>query len=554
MTTLDLVGKILQVLAGLGGFAALIGLLLVSLDTKQSDRRAALIRTIGLVLVGCIVLLLPALVPSGFYARVMMLLGIAIILIAGVLYLADIVSERVGRVLRVAGPVAIVAISVLLLPAFVQSGIEAGWLSPAVTTTFGLLLLVLAGALAVAPLLPERFARAIGAGTPPVLAGVALMLMPNLYGDELERWLTPGAAAIIGGGLIAVGVVAAIVEIVAPGRIARHVRLIAMLALAALLVVLTFTTPELGDWPYAAAMLVGVVGLLSYLASADDESGPMLPFLMPAGALLAVGLLYPAIRTTMLAFTNRAGEFNGLNNFIWMFTQRDALITLGNTVAWVILVPLLSTVIGLAYAVFIDKSAGERVYKMLVFLPMAISFVGAGIIWKFMYAYRGGDREQFGLVNQIIVWFGGEPQQILQNTPWNTLALIVVMIWIQTGFAMTVLSAAIKGIAVEQLEAAELDGASPWQRFWNVTVPGIRSSLVVVVTTISIATLKVFDIVRTMTAGNFDTSVVANEMYTQAFRAGEPGRGAALALILFILVLPIVVYNIRVLRKQREIR
>ncbi|QCR20580.1 ABC transporter permease [Agrococcus sp. SGAir0287] len=327
-----------------------------------------------------------------------------------------------------------------------------------------------------------------------------------------------------------------------------------MLALAAVLAVLTLTIPELGAWPYAAAMLVAVVGVLLYLASGDDESRPMVPFLVPAAALLAIGLLYPAIRTTMLAFTDRTGAFIGLDNFVWMFTQRDALVTLGNTVAWVILVPLVSTVIGLAYAVFIDKSAGEKVYKMLVFLPMAISFVGAGIIWRFMYAFRGGDREQFGLVNQIIVWFGGEPQQLLQNAPWNTLALIIVMIWIQTGFAMTVLSAAIKGIAVEQLEAAELDGASPWQRFWNVTVPGIRSSLVVVVTTISIATLKVFDIVRTMTAGNFDTSVVANEMYTQAFRAGEPGRGAALALILFLLVLPIVIYNVRVLRRQREIR
>ena len=128
------------------------------------------------------------------------------------------------------------------------------------------------------------------------------------------------------------------------------------------------------------------------------------------------------------------------------------------------------------------------------------------------------------------------------------------MIWIQTGFAMVVLCAAIKGVPTEQIEAAELDGTNAWQRFTNVTVPGIRGSLVVVVTTISIATLKVFDIVRTMTAGNFNTSVVANEMYTQAFRASEIGRGSALAVILFLLVLPIVIYNVNVLRKQREIR
>ncbi|WP_425845563.1 carbohydrate ABC transporter permease [Agrococcus sp. TSP3-2-1] len=297
-----------------------------------------------------------------------------------------------------------------------------------------------------------------------------------------------------------------------------------------------------------------MVGVLGYLADRDDDSKPMLVFLLPAALLLTVGLVYPAIRTTLLAFTDKTGSFNGLDNFVWMFTQPEALVTLANTVVWVILVPLLSTAIGLAYAVFIDKSRGERVYKMLVFMPMAISMVGASIIWRFMYAYRGPEQEQIGLVNQIIVWLGGEPQQILQNSPWNTLALIVVMIWIQTGFAMVVLSAAIKGVPTEQLEAAQIDGANPWQRFANVTVPGIRTSIVVVVTTISIATLKVFDIVRTMTAGNFSTSVVANEMYTQAFRSGEPGRGAALALILFVMVMPIVIYNIRVLNQQKAIR
>lgn len=555
MTTLDLIGKILQVIAGLAGFAALIGLLLVSLDTKQSERRGALIRTLVLAVVGCVVLVAPMLIPSLVTsARVPVLLGVAILAIAGVLFLADVVkSERLGAAIRSGGPVLVVAIVLLVLPGYVSSGIGE-WISPTVTAVFGGLLVALAIGLAVASLVGGRLGRALTGGLPPVLVGVAMLLFPTMYGDDVARWLTPGAATTIGAAAIAVGVVTALVELAAPGRIARHVRLIAMLALAALFVVLALTVPALGAWPYAGAMLVAVVGLLLYLAAGDDESKPMVAFLVPAAALLAVGLLYPAIRTTMLAFTDNTGAFIGLENFVWMFTQRDALITLANTVAWVILVPLVSTVIGLAYAVFIDKSAGEKVYKMLVFLPMAISFVGAGIIWRFMYAYRGGDREQFGLVNQIIVWFGGEPQQLLQNAPWNTVALIVVMIWIQTGFAMTVLSAAIKGIAVEQLEAAELDGASPWQRFWNVTVPGIRSSLVVVVTTISIATLKVFDIVRTMTAGNFDTSVVANEMYTQAFRAGEPGRGAALALILFLLVLPIVIYNVRVLRRQREIR
>ncbi|MCW4456674.1 carbohydrate ABC transporter permease [Microbacterium sp. MPKO10] len=306
------------------------------------------------------------------------------------------------------------------------------------------------------------------------------------------------------------------------------------------------------------AIFAAVIGILLLLLGRAPRRGKtvwqILGFLAPAMILLTVGLIYPAIRTTLLSFTNRNGEWNGVDNFIWMFTQPTILQTLLNTVLWVILVPTISTAVGLAYAVFIDKSRGEKVYKALVFMPMAISFVGASVIWKFVYDYRAGDRDQIGLLNQIVVWFGGDPVQWLQSSPINTFLLIIVMIWIQTGFAMVVLSAAIKAIPADQLEAAELDGTNAWQRFRNVTLPGIRGSLVVVVTTITIATLKVFDIVRTMTAGNFGSSVVANEMYTQAFRANEPGRGSALALVLFIMVLPIVVYNVRVLRQQREIR
>ena len=306
------------------------------------------------------------------------------------------------------------------------------------------------------------------------------------------------------------------------------------------------------------AIFAAVVGLILFFIDRAPKRGrdvlQLLAFLLPALILLGIGLVYPAILTTIAAFGNRAGEFVGLDNFVWMFTQPEALVTLRNTVIWVILVPTISTTIGLAYANFIDRSRGEKVYKSLIFMPFAISFVGAGIIWKFVYEYRPEGREQIGLLNQMVIWFGGEPVQWLQTTPINTLLLIVVMIWVQTGFAVVVLSAAIKGIPTEQLEAADLDGTNGWQKFTNVTLPGIRGALVVVVTTISIATLKVFDIVRTMTGGNFETSVVANEMYTQAFRALEPGRGSALALILFVLVLPIVIYNVRVLRQQKEIR
>ncbi|MET0888473.1 MAG: sugar ABC transporter permease [Mycetocola sp.] len=320
------------------------------------------------------------------------------------------------------------------------------------------------------------------------------------------------------------------------------------------------TTPDLLGKILQVVMglvvLAAVVGLLIFFIDKAPKKGrdywQLGLFLLPAMLFVAIGLVYPAIRTSFLAFQNNAGEWS-LDNFIWAFTQPDAVRTLVNTVIWVVLVPTVSTAIGLAYAVFIDKSRGEKYYKVILFMPIAISFVGAGVIWGFVYDYNGvGD--QIGLLNAIVVAFGGEPVQWLQTDPINTILLIVIMIWIQTGFAMVLLSAAIKGVPTEQIEAAELDGTNAWQRFMNVTVPGIRGSLVVVFTTISIATLKVFDIVRTMTAGNFNTSVVANEMYTQAFRASEIGRGSALALILFVFVLPIVIYNVNVLRKQREIR
>jgi alpha-glucoside transport system permease protein len=303
-----------------------------------------------------------------------------------------------------------------------------------------------------------------------------------------------------------------------------------------------------------AAVLGGVLFIIDYRSrQGAGYLFQLLGFLGPAIILLAIGLIYPTIKTTIDSFYSGRGRFIGFDNFVWIFTQESAIRTVLNTIVWVLIAPVVSTAIGLAYAVFIDKSRGEKVFKALVFMPMAISFVGASIIWKFVYAARPQDQDQIGVLNQIIVWLGGQPVQFLQNSPWNTLFLIVILIWIETGFAMVILSAAIKGVPTEQLEAAELDGTNGWQRFANVTLPGIRPSLIVVLTTISIASLKVFDIVRTLTAGANDTSVIANEMYTQ-FKTFETGRSAAFAVVLFLLVLPIIVYNARQIKKQREIR
>lgn len=275
-------------------------------------------------------------------------------------------------------------------------------------------------------------------------------------------------------------------------------------------------------------------------------------FLLPTLLFIIVGLVVPAIRTTLLSFMDKdSSNWVGLDNYAWMFSEDSIVRVLINSLIWVLLVPLVATGFGLIYAVLVDKARFESVAKSLIFLPMAISFVGAAIIWKFVYAYRG-DGDQIGLLNQIVVSLGGEPKQWLLESPLNTLLLIVIMIWIQAGFAMVVLSAAIKAIPADIVEAARLDGVSPWQMFWQITMPSIRPAVIVVVVTLSIATLKVFDIVRTATNGNYDTSVIANEMYNQAFRYGEPGQGSALAVFLFVLVIPIVIYQIRNLRQQRE--
>jgi alpha-glucoside transport system permease protein len=283
------------------------------------------------------------------------------------------------------------------------------------------------------------------------------------------------------------------------------------------------------------------------------EYGYALFFLFPVLVLLAIGLVVPAIRTTVLSFMNGdSSEVVGFANYSWMFTNDDAVKVLLNSLLWVVLVPTVATSVGLLYAVLVDKARLEAVAKSLVFLPMAISFVGASIIWKFVYAYRSEEQDQIGLLNQIVVWFGGTPKQWLLDSPLNTLLLIVVMVWIQAGFAMVILSAAIKAIPADIVEAARLDGVTAWQMFWRVTMPSIRPALIVVIVAITVATMKIFDIVRTMTNGNYDTNVIALEMYNQSFRYQETGQGSALAVFLFVLVIPIVIFQIRNLRKQRE--
>jgi alpha-glucoside transport system permease protein len=299
---------------------------------------------------------------------------------------------------------------------------------------------------------------------------------------------------------------------------------------------------------------VAVMGLVLFFAdrvrSRKGEVLQTIAFVLPAAVLISVGLLYPGIRTIFESFKNASGtEYIGIDNYKEIFTNPDLLTVLRNTAIWVIITPIFATLIGLVYAILIDKARIEAVAKALIFLPMAISLVGASIIWKFVYDYKATDETQIGLANQILKWIGLDTYRFLLTEPWNTIFLIVIMIWVQAGFAMTVLSASIKAIPDDIVEAARLDGVSGFRMFRYITVPSIRPALIVVLTAISITTLKVFDIVRTTTGGNFNTSVLANEFYTQSFRSFNNGLGAALAVLLFILVIPIVIYNIRQMRK-----
>lgn len=308
----------------------------------------------------------------------------------------------------------------------------------------------------------------------------------------------------------------------------------------------------------AIALFVVVMGTILWAVDKPKKIPAWvvtLGFAGPAVLFLGFGLVYPAVRTFIQSFYNSTGStFVGLDNYVTAFTDSDFQIVLRNTAIWVLVVPTLATFIGLVYAVLVDRTRFERVAKALIFLPMAISLVGASIIWDFVYDYRTAGRPQTGLLNQLLVLVGIEPYQFTLHPPMNTFFLIVVLIWIQAGFAMTILSAAIKAIPDDIVEAARLDGLYGVKMFRYITVPSIRPALVVVLTTIAMTTLKVFDIVRTMTGGNFQTSVVANEFYNQSFVQGNGGMGAALAIILFLIVIPVVIYNVRQLRLSEEIR
>ncbi len=280
-------------------------------------------------------------------------------------------------------------------------------------------------------------------------------------------------------------------------------------------------------------------------------------FIGPAMVAVAVFLVYPGLRTVVLSFFNNTGDtFVGLRNYIALASDPDLRQAIVNNVLWIIIVPTLAVTVGLLVAALADRLSprSERISKSVIFLPMAISFVGASTIWKFVYEWRAAGRPQIGLLNAIWTAFGGEPQTWLQISSGriNSLLLMVILIWLQAGFAMVLLSAAIKGVPDETLEAARIDGATEIQIFFRVIVPQIASTIIVVLTTIVILVLKVFDIVFVMTGGNFNTDVVANRFISELFNFRQPGRAAAIVVALIVATIPVMIYNIRQFRAEES--
>jgi len=269
-------------------------------------------------------------------------------------------------------------------------------------------------------------------------------------------------------------------------------------------------------------------------------------FILPALLFLVIYLVYPVIETVRLSLFDKYGQtFVGAENYAWALGDGGFWQAALNNLGWLIIVPLFSTALGLIIATLADRLWWGNIAKSLVFMPMAISFVGASVIWKFVYAYKGPGIAQIGVLNGIVTAMGLPPQAWITIPILNSILLMIILIWIQTGFAMVILSAALRGVPEETLEAARIDGANGFRIFFDIMIPQIWGTIIVVWTTITITVLKVFDIVFAMTNGEFQTQVLANYMYRWMFISGDYGKGSTIAVIIMLVVIPIMVWNIR---------
>lgn len=295
-------------------------------------------------------------------------------------------------------------------------------------------------------------------------------------------------------------------------------------------------------------------------------------FILPALIIIIVYIAYPIVYTGFLSLRNsdstdwasaacRMGEpcWGVFENYRYAISSEVMVRAFRNNILWLLVMVPGVTALGLLFAVLFDRVRYEAYAKALIFLPMAISFVGAGVIWGFIYDFPVNPNDphapMIGLLNAILVGLGIDPVPWLSSPPWiNNLSLIVVGLWLYTGFSMTIMSASIKALPSELLEAARIDGASEWQVFWNIMLPLIRPTIAVIVTTMTIFTLKLFALVYVMTGGNLNTDVIANRMYSEMYINYETGRSASIAIILLALIVPVLIYNIRGFREQEATR
>ena len=315
------------------------------------------------------------------------------------------------------------------------------------------------------------------------------------------------------------------------------------------------------------AMVLGIGGSFVYFVGinkiidrvfSDEIQEKIRPwaYIAPVVLILIGYLIYPVVNTAYISFFGeRSEEFVGLANYKFAFTNDTMLIAFRNNAIWLVVATAGTVGLGMLIAVLADRVPYERLVKTLIFTPMAISFVGAGVIWKYVYAFRPAVSSQIGLLNAINVnLLNNEPVAWLFQAPENTFFLILVFIWIWTGFAVVVLSAALKGIPEELIESARVYGANEWQIFWRIMVPMIGSTIAVVATTMVIYILKIFDIVYVMTNGHRKTEVIANRMYKEMFQFRDFGRASAIAVILLIAIVPMMIINIRRFRQQERQR
>ena len=319
--------------------------------------------------------------------------------------------------------------------------------------------------------------------------------------------------------------------------------------------------------PALIAIVVGVGGvvllfwvlnmLVERLPDAWEDRLKPLVFIGPAVFIVSAFLVYPALDTLRRSFMDASSDaYVGGENYSWLVTEPTVRETLFNNLLWIVFVPTVSVLVGLAVATLADRlsTRWENVTKSTIFLPMAISFVGASTIWGFVYAWRPEGRPQIGLLNAIVTWLGGAPITWYQTSPINDYALMIIMVWLQAGFAMVLLSAAIKSVPEDTIEAARIDGATEAQTFFRVVVPQILSTVAVVTTTILILVLKVFDIVRVTTNGRFGTDIVANRFITELITFRQFGHAAAIVVALILATVPVMIWNIRRFREQEATR